>query len=34
MKEFRIVPTIKQYDTVKEFCEQIHPIKGDLMFIS
>lgn len=34
MKEFRIVPKIKQFDTVKEFCEQLSPAKGDLIFVS
>ena len=34
MKEFRIVPTIKQCDTVKEFCGQLNPSQGDLIFVS
>lgn len=34
MKEFRIVPTIKQCDTVKEFCGQLNLSQGDLMFVS
>ena len=34
MKEFRIVPTIKQCDTVKEFCGQLNPARGDLIFVS
>ncbi|MDD3223078.1 MAG: iron-containing alcohol dehydrogenase [Clostridia bacterium] len=34
MKEFRVVPVIKQYDTVKEFCSQLNPQKDDLIFVS
>lgn len=34
MKEFRVVPIIKQYETVREFCSQLQPVKGDLIFVS
>ncbi len=31
MKEFKIVPTIRMYPTVKEFLADTHPGKGDLL---
>lgn len=34
MNQFRIVPTILEYDTCKEFAESFHIGKNDLVFIS
>lgn len=34
MHTFRLVPEIRQYDTTKEFCADLHIGKGDLLLIS
>ena len=34
MHSFRVVPEIRQYDTTKEFCADLHIGKGDLLLIS
>ncbi|WP_461884188.1 hypothetical protein [Fusicatenibacter sp.] len=34
MHSFRLVPEIRQYDTTKEFCADLHIGKGDLLLIS
>ena len=34
MHSFRLVPEIRQYDTTKEFCADLHIGMGDLLLIS